>query len=232
MALIGGGAFPKPGEVSLSHRGVLFLDELPEFKRGVLEVMRQPMEDGIVTISRATTSLTFPAEFMLIASMNPCPCGYFGAEIPNHHCTCEMGAIMRYRNRISGPLLDRIDIHVEVPTVSYADLASLPTGDTSTTIRQRVNKARSIQRERFAEAGIFSNAQMNSKLLRKYCELDKASHALLQNAIDKMGYSARVFDRILKVARTIADLEGITTIKSEHISEAIQYRTLDRKYWS
>ncbi len=232
VALIGGGAFPKPGEVSLSHRGVLFLDELPEFKRGVLEVMRQPMEDGIVTISRATTSLSFPAEFMLIASMNPCPCGYFGADIPNHHCTCEMGAIMRYRNRISGPLLDRIDIHVEVPTVSYADLASLPTGDTSTTIRQRVNRARSIQRERYAEAGIFSNAQMSSKLLRKYCELDKASHALLQNAIDKMGYSARVFDRILKVSRTIADLEGIETIKSEHISEAIQYRTLDRKYWS
>lgn len=232
VALIGGGAFPKPGEVSLSHRGVLFLDELPEFKRGVLEVMRQPMEDGIVTISRATSSLTFPAEFMLIASMNPCPCGYFGAEIPNHHCTCEIGAIMRYRNRISGPLLDRIDIHVEVPTVSYADLASLPTGDTSAVIRQRVNKARARQHERFAEAGIFSNAQMNSKQLRKYCELDKASHALLQNAIDKMGYSARVFDRILKVARTIADLEELDTIKSEHISEAIQYRTLDRKYWN
>jgi len=232
VALIGGGAFPKPGEVSLSHRGVLFLDELPEFKRGVLEVMRQPMEDGIVTISRATSSLTFPAEFMLIASMNPCPCGYFGAEIPNHHCTCEMGAILRYRNRISGPLLDRIDIHVEVPTVSYADLASLPTGDTSAVIRQRVNQARARQHERFADAGIFSNAQMNSKQLRKYCELDKASHALLQNAIDKMGYSARVFDRILKVARTIADLEGLEAIKSEHISEAIQYRTLDRKYWN
>jgi len=232
VALIGGGAFPKPGEVSLSHRGVLFLDELPEFKRGVLEVMRQPMEDGIVTISRATSSLTFPAEFMLIASMNPCPCGYFGAEIPNHHCTCEMGAILRYRNRISGPLLDRIDIHVEVPTVSYADLASLPTGDTSAVIRQRVNQARARQHDRFADAGIFSNAQMNSKQLRKYCELDKASHALLQNAIDKMGYSARVFDRILKVARTIADLEGLEAIKSEHISEAIQYRTLDRKYWN
>jgi len=232
VALIGGGAFPKPGEVSLSHRGVLFLDELPEFKRGVLEVMRQPMEDGIVTISRATSSLTFPAEFMLIASMNPCPCGYFGAEIPNHHCTCEMGAILRYRNRISGPLLDRIDIHVEVPTVSYVDLASMPTGDTSAVIRQRVNQARARQHERFADAGIFSNAQMNSKQLRKYCELDKASHALLQNAIDKMGYSARVFDRILKVARTIADLEGLDAIKSEHISEAIQYRTLDRKYWN
>jgi len=232
IALIGGGAFPKPGEVSLSHRGVLFLDELPEFKRAVLEVLRQPLEDGIVTISRAATSLTFPAEFMLIASMNPCPCGYHGANIPNHNCTCEWGAIQRYRNRISGPLLDRIDIHVEVPTVTYADLASLPTGDKSIDIRSRVNKARAIQRERFGEGGIYNNAQMNSKMLRKYCILDKASHALLQNAIDKMGYSARVFDRILKVARTIADLEGLKDISPEHISEAIQYRTLDRKYWS
>lgn len=232
IALIGGGAFPKPGEVSLSHRGVLFLDELPEFKRAVLEVLRQPLEDGIVTISRAATSLTFPAEFMLIASMNPCPCGYHGANIPNHNCTCEWGAIQRYRNRISGPLLDRIDIHVEVPTVTYADLASLPTGDKSIDIRTRVNKARAIQRERFAETGIYNNSQMNSKMLRKYCILNDASHALLQNAIDKMGYSARVFDRILKVARTIADLEGNKDISPEHISEAIQYRTLDRKYWS
>ncbi len=232
IALIGGGAFPKPGEVSLSHRGVLFLDELPEFKRAVLEVLRQPLEDGIVTISRAASSLTFPAEFMLVASMNPCPCGYQGSNIPNHNCTCEYGAIMRYRNRVSGPLLDRIDIHVEVPTVTYADLAALPTGDKSIDIRARVNKARAIQHERFQEAGIFNNSQMNSKQLRKYCILDDASHALLQNAIDKMGYSARVFDRILKVARTIADLEGRTDIHSEDISEAIQYRTLDRKYWN
>jgi len=232
IALIGGGAFPKPGEVSLSHRGVLFLDELPEFKRAVLEVLRQPLEDGIVTISRAASSLTFPAEFMLVASMNPCPCGYQGSNIPNHACTCEYGAIMRYRNRVSGPLLDRIDIHVEVPTVTYADLASIPTGDKSIDIRTRVNKARAIQHERFKDAGIFNNSQMNAKQLRKYCILDAASHALLQNAIDKMGYSARVFDRILKVARTIADLEGLKDISSEHISEAIQYRTLDRKYWS
>jgi len=232
VALIGGGAFPKPGEVSLSHRGVLFLDELPEFKRGVLEVLRQPLEDGIVTISRASTSLTFPAEFMLIASMNPCPCGYFGANIPNHVCGCDSGAITRYRNRISGPLLDRIDIHVEVPTVQYKDLSALPTGDTSATIRARVNKAREIQHRRFDQAGIFNNSQMNSKMLRKYCVLDDASHALLQNAIDKMGYSARVFDRILKVARTIADIEGVERINSDHISEAIQYRSLDRKYWS
>ncbi len=231
IALIGGGAFPRPGEVSLAHRGVLFLDELPEFKRGVLEVMRQPLEDGIVTISRAAQSLTFPAEFMLIASMNPCPCGYFGSSIPNHPCTCEYGAIQRYRGRISGPLLDRIDIHVEVPTVTYADLASLPSGDTSAHIRARVNAARDIQRRRFAEDGIFCNAQMNSKLLRKHCQLDAPSQAQMQNAIDKLGYSARVFDRILKVARTIADLEALPGITSEHISEAIQYRTLDRKYW-
>ncbi|MDZ4183041.1 MAG: YifB family Mg chelatase-like AAA ATPase [Candidatus Cloacimonadaceae bacterium] len=232
IALIGGGAFPRPGEVSLSHRGVLFLDELPEFKRAVLEVLRQPLEDGVVTISRAATSLTFPAEFMLIASMNPCPCGYYGSNIPNHPCSCEFANIQRYRNRISGPLLDRIDIHVEVPTVSYADLTSLPSGDKSADIRARVNKARNIQTQRYQADGIFCNAQMGSKLLRKYCKLDERSHALMQNAIDKMGYSARVFDRILKVSRTIADLEGSAEIRSEHISEAIQYRTLDRKYWS
>ncbi len=231
VALIGGGAFPKPGEVSLSHRGVLFLDEMPEFKRTVLEVLRQPLEDGIVTISRASSSLTFPAEFMLIASMNPCPCGYYGADIPNHSCTCDSGSIMRYRNRISGPLLDRIDIHVEVAAVAYSDLSSLPTGDSSLDIRKRVNDARELQRERFKENGIYNNSQMNSRMMRKYCELDKDSNALMQIAIDKMGYSARVFDRILKVSRTIADLDGSENIKSEHISEAIQYRTLDRKYW-
>ncbi|MBW6513208.1 MAG: YifB family Mg chelatase-like AAA ATPase [Candidatus Syntrophosphaera sp.] len=230
-ALVGGGAFPRPGEVSLAHSGVLFLDELPEFKRDVLEVMRQPLEDGVVTISRTATSLTFPAEFMLIASMNPCPCGYFGSNIPNHPCTCEFGAIQRYRGRVSGPLLDRIDIHVEVPAVSYSDLAALPSGDRSADIRARVNKARSIQRERYATEGIFCNAQMSSKLLRKYCQMDDAIQALMQNAIDKLGYSARVFDRILKVSRTIADLEGLADISSDHISEAIQYRTLDRKYW-
>ncbi|NMD12162.1 MAG: ATP-binding protein, partial [Candidatus Cloacimonetes bacterium] len=204
---------------------------LPEFKRGVLEVLRQPLEDGIVTISRASQSLTFPAEFMLIASMNPCPCGYFGSSIPNHPCTCEYGAIQRYRSRISGPLLDRIDIHVEVPSVTYSDLASLPSGDSSADIRARVNRARAIQRERYANDGIFCNAQMNSKLLRKHCALDAPSQSQMQHAIDKLGYSARVFDRILKVARTIADLEGLAAIKSDHISEAIQYRSLDRKYW-
>jgi len=231
IALIGGGTFPRPGEVSLAHRGVLFLDELPEFKRQVLEVLRQPMEDGVVCISRAVSSLTFPAEFMLIASMNPCPCGFFGANIPNHRCTCLDAAVLRYRSRISGPLLDRIDIHVEVPTVTYADLASLPAGDRSSDIRKRVNQAREIQRHRFQHDGIYCNAQMSSKMLRKYCKTDDASHALLQNAIDRLGYSARVFDRILKVARTIADLDGRSEIRSEDISEAIQYRTLDRKYW-
>lgn len=232
IALVGGGAFPRPGEVSLAHRGVLFLDELPEFKRGVLEVMRQPMEDGVVTISRAVQSLNFPAEFMLIASMNPCPCGYFGSNIPNHPCSCLSASIQRYRSKVSGPLLDRIDIHVEVPTVGYSDLSALPTGDSSKVIRARVNKARQIQRERFAEEGIFCNTQMNSKSLRKHCKLDPDSHALLQNAIDKLGFSARVFDRILKVSRTIADLEESPLIRAEHISEAINYRTLDRKYWS
>lgn len=231
VALIGGGAFPKPGEVSLSHRGVLFLDEMPEFKRTVLEVLRQPLEDGVVTISRASSSLTFPAEFMLIASMNPCPCGYYGADIPNHSCTCDAGSISRYRNRISGPLLDRIDIHVEVAAVAYADLSAMPTGDSSLDIRGRVNAARELQRERFKADGIFNNSQMNSRMMRKHCELDKESNALMQIAIDKMGYSARVFDRILKVSRTIADLENSEKIKSQHISEAIQYRTLDRKYW-
>ena len=195
-------------------------------------MLRQPLEDGIVTISRAASSLTFPAEFMLIASMNPCPCGYFGSNIPNHICNCDFGAIQRYRSRISGPLLDRIDIHVEVPTVSYADLTSLPTGDNSSIIRDRVNKARSIQHQRYAQEGIYCNAQMSSKLLRKYCKIDLQSQALMQNAIDHLGYSARVFDRILKVARTIADLEEKENITSDHISEAIQYRTLDRKYWS
>ena len=230
-ALVGGGTFPRPGEVSLSHRGVLFLDELPEFNRAALEVMRQPMEDGVVTISRAVQSLSFPAEFMLIASMNPCPCGYYGSNIPNHVCSCAPAMIQRYQSRISGPLLDRIDIHVEVPGVTYADLASLPSGDSSAVIRARVNRARGIQHSRFASESFFCNTQMNSRALRKYCKLDADSHALLQNAIDKLGYSARVFDRILKVSRTIADLEESPGIRAEHISEAIGYRSLDRKYW-
>ncbi len=230
-SLVGGGTHPRPGELSLAHHGILFLDEFAEFPRHVLEMIRQPLEEGQVTVSRAKGTLRFPARFILIAAMNPCPCGYFGASIPNHYCTCEPGAIARYRGRVSGPLLDRIDIHVEVPSVSYADLSGLPSGDRSAVIRARVNKARQVQRARYADEGIFCNAQMSSRLLRKYCKLDADSQAQMQHAIDHLGYSARVFDRILKVSRTIADLEGLANINSDHISEAIQYRTLDRKYW-
>ncbi len=232
IALIGGGAFPKPGEVSLAHNGVLFLDELPEFKKNALEVLRQPLEDGIVSISRAAQSLAFPAQFMMIASMNPCPCGYFGCSIPGHTCNCTYPMITRYRARISGPLLDRIDIHIEVPAVSYQELKSKPAGEKSIHIRERVNKARQIQLDRFKGDNIFCNAQMSSKMLRKYCILDEECHILIKKAIDYSGFSARVYDRILKVARTIADLSGEKDIKPDFISEAIQYRSLDKKYWS
>lgn len=231
IALIGGGAYPRPGEVSLSHNGVLFLDELPEFKKNALEVLRQPLEDGIVNISRAAQSLCFPAEFMLIASMNPCPCGYFGSNIPGHVCNCPDSIVSKYRSRVSGPLLDRIDIHVEVPAVQFQDLNAQPTGETSAVIRARVNQTRLIQQERFKKEGIFCNAQMNPKLIRKYCKLTPESVEILRHAIDKMGYSARVYDRILKLARTIADLVRDADIRTEHVSEAVQYRTLDRKYW-
>jgi len=232
VALIGGGSYPKPGEVSLAHNGVLFLDELPEFKKTVLEVMRQPLEDGIVTISRAVQSLTFPANFMLVASMNPCPCGYFGSNIPGHVCTCTPSMIQKYISRISGPLLDRIDIHVEVPAVKYDELSTDPKGEKSINIRKRVNEARKIQLERFAKnKNIFSNADMVSKHIRMYCKIDQECKQLLKIAIEKLGLSARAYDRILKVSRTIADLDKSIHIKPEHISEAIQYRSLDRKYW-
>lgn len=230
MALIGGGVHPKPGEVSLAHNGVLFLDELPEFNKNVLEVLRQPMEDEEVTISRALMALTFPARFMLVSAMNPCPCGYFGD--PNHHCTCTPGMIQRYVSKISGPLLDRIDIHIEVPTLSYQELSEKSVGESSEVIRERVNNARKRQLERYKDRkGMFCNAQLNSKDIRKYCIIDEPSEQLLQMAIQKFGFSARAYDRILKVSRTIADLEDSEDIKAEHISEAIQYRTLDRKYW-
>lgn len=224
--LIGGGQIPKPGEVSLSHNGVLFLDELPEFKKNVLEVMRQPLEEERVTISRAATSLTYPARFMLVAAMNPCPCGYFGD--PNNECSCTLPQIHRYRSKISGPLLDRIDIHIEVPAVKYRDLASRDPGEPSCEIKKRVNQARKIQLDRFKGMKIYCNAQMNNRHIKKFCQIDEASQKLLETAIDKFGLSARAYTRILKVARTIADLEGEENILSHHLSEAIQYRSLDR----
>ena len=228
--LIGGGHIPRPGEVSLAHHGVLFLDELPEFKRSVLEVLRQPLEDGHVTISRATMSLTYPASFMLAAAMNPCPCGYFSD--PNKECTCTPQAIQKYMSRISGPLLDRIDIHIEVPAVKYKELSSKPTGEPSVLIRERVNRARQVQIERFhGRRGIYSNARMEAKDVRTFCKMDAQGSDLLKMAITKLGLSARAYDRILKVSRTIADLEGVPDIRPEHISEAIQYRSLDRNLW-
>jgi magnesium chelatase family protein len=227
--LIGGGAIPKPGEVSLAHNGVLFLDELPEFARNVLEVMRQPLEDGQVTISRAITSLTFPARFMLAAAMNPCPCGFFGDS--SRECSCTPTMIQRYISRISGPLLDRIDIHIDVPAVKYTDLASKAPGEPSLEIRQRVARARRIQQDRFTGEKIYSNAQMTPRLIRRHCEIEEDSRRHLEHAMTKMGLSARAYDRILKVSRTVADLENSECIRAVHISEAIQYRSLDRNYW-
>ncbi|RMF54560.1 MAG: ATP-binding protein, partial [Calditrichaeota bacterium] len=228
--LIGGGKYPRPGEVSLSHHGVLFLDELPEFKKNVLEVMRQPLEDGRVTIARASLSITYPANFMLAAAMNPCPCGYY--TDPNKECTCSPVQIQRYISRISGPLLDRIDIHIEVPAVRYQDLASESGGEKSEVIRERVQKAREIQLQRFKDSKhLFCNADMQSKDIRKHCQVDERGQQLLKMAITQLGLSARAYDRILKVARTIADLSGSETIEPEFISEAIQYRTLDRNLW-
>jgi len=227
--LIGGGRIPKPGEVSLAHHGVLFLDELPEFKKNVLEVMRQPMEDGTVTIARAALSLSYPANFMLVAAMNPCPCGYF--TDPVHECNCTIPQIQRYRSKISGPLFDRIDIHIEVPAVKYKELSSESKGEYSEQIRSRVNQARKIQSERFkAVKNIYCNAHMGSKEIRKFCNIDDAGHNLMKKAITRFGLSARAYDRILKVARTIADLEGSSDIQARFISEAIQYRSLDRDF--
>ncbi|NOZ62504.1 MAG: YifB family Mg chelatase-like AAA ATPase [Calditrichaeota bacterium] len=226
--LIGGGHIPRPGEVSLAHHGVLFLDELPEFKKNVLEVMRQPLEDGRVTISRAAISLTYPAQFMLAAAMNPCPCGY--ATDPNHECSCTPPQIQKYLSRISGPLLDRIDIHVEVPAVKYSELSSDQSGEPSSNIRDRVEQAREIQLRRFAnKANIYCNARMESRDIRKFCKIDDKCQELMKMAITKIGLSARAYDRILKVARTIADLEHSQEIQPQYISEAIQYRSLDRQ---
>ena len=209
---MGGGAIPKPGEVSLAHNGILFLDELPEFKKNVLEVMRQPLEDGMVTISRAVTSITYPATFMLMAAMNPCPCGYHGD--PKKECSCSPIQIHKYRAKVSGPLLDRIDIHVEVPPVKYKELADNTGGETSSQIKERVNRARKIQEERFKGKGIYSNSQMRPSQVRKQSRPDEAGLKLLETAIDKLGLSARAYDRILKVSRTIADLDNSETVLS------------------
>ncbi len=225
--LIGGGQIPKPGEVSLSHNGVLFLDELPEFKRNVLEALRQPLEDGQVTISRAVTSLTYPASLMLVAAMNPCKCGFHGD--PFHQCFCTPHQIQTYRSKVSGPLLDRIDIHVEVPAIKFNEISSDTPGEASEAIRTRVTGARAIQQERFKSDGIYANAQMRPRHLRKYCKIDQSCQALMETAMNRLGLSARAYNRILKVARTIADLENSENIASEHLAEAIQYRSLDRK---
>ena len=228
VAMVGGGAMPKPGEVSLTHNGILFLDELPEFKRNVLEVLRQPLEDGSVTISRALTSITYPASIMLICAMNPCPCGYLGDARPQHQCVCSPSQIHRYRQRVSGPLLDRIDIHVEVPAVPYKDLSNEYCGEPSEIIRGRLRKARQIQITRFSRDNIYSNAKMRSKHIRKYCVLKPEARNIIETAMHKLGLSARAYTRILKVSRTIADIAEAEHIEAEHVSEAIQYRTLDR----
>jgi magnesium chelatase family protein len=224
--LIGGGVMPRPGEVSLAHHGVLFLDELPEFKKTVLEVLRQPLEDGRVTIARAAMSLAFPARFMLVAAMNPCPCGYQGD--PAHECTCTPTQIQRYRSHISGPLMDRIDLHVPVPAVKYKDLGTDTCGEKSSVIRDRVTKARKIQAQRFANEKIFANAQMPQRLLRKYCRLDDEGEKLIQSVMQRLNLSARAYTRVLKLSRTIADLEGANNIQPQHVAEAVGYRSLDR----
>jgi magnesium chelatase family protein len=227
IGLIGGGNTPRPGEVSLSHNGVLFLDELPEFKKHVLEVLRQPLEDGRVTISRALMSITYPSRMMLVSAMNPCPCGYLGD--PLHPCSCTPTMMQRYRSRISGPLLDRIDLHIEVPAVKYRDLADRNDGECSAAIGRRVETSRLVQQERFKGTRVHSNAQMTPRFIKKFCEPDAAGHRMLELVTDRLGLSARTYNRILKVARTIADLEGKENIREQHIAEAIQYRSLDRK---
>lgn len=224
--LIGGGSVPRPGEVSLAHHGVLFLDELPEFKKNVLEMLRQPLEDGQVSISRAAMSLTYPASFMMVAAMNPCPCGYLGD--PKHDCTCTPLMIQRYRTRLSGPLLDRIDLHVEVPRVPHRDLADPKDGETSAAVRARVEAARAIQRERLGCFGVHANARMQTRHIRKFCILDAEGERLLETVTDRLGLSARTYTRILKLARTIADLAGEERIRQPHLAEAIQYRGLER----
>ena len=230
VAMVGGGAFPQPGEISLAHNGILFLDELPEFNRSVLEVMRQPLEDRTITVSRARLSVDYPANFMLVASMNPCPCGYYNH--PDRPCLCSPGAVQKYMNRVSGPLLDRIDIQVEVVPVPFEKISDGHPSECSEAIRERVMKARAIQEKRFAvHEGIYSNAQMTSKQLHEYAVPDAAGLSLLKVAMQRLNLSARAYDRILKVSRTIADLEASPNIEACHLAEAIQYRSLDRETW-
>ncbi len=228
--LVGGGANPMPGEVSIAHNGILFLDELPEFNRNVLEVLRQPVEDGHVTISRAKTTISYPARFMLVGAMNPCPCGWHNSN--QKECTCSPSQVHRYRSKVSGPLLDRIDIHLEVPAINYRELAEVTPGEKTAVIRARVEQARRMQFRRFRSSKIFKNSEMSSRMIDKFCEIDDDSKKLLEMAMDKFGFTARAYHRILKVARTIADLEGETAIGTPHIAEAIQYRTLDRREWA
>lgn len=227
--LTGGGSIPMPGEISLAHNGVLFLDELPEYNRNAMEVLRQPLEDGVVTISRAAGRLTYPCNVMLIAAMNPCPCGYYGH--PTRKCTCTQAAVSHYLAKVSGPLLDRIDLHVEVMPVEFDDLSDNTRAEPSEVIRKRVNAARKIQNERYAGTGITCNAMLTPAMLQKYCVMTEGAKTLLKNAFERMGLSARAYDRILKVARTIADLDKSENIDTKHIAEALQYRSLDRKYW-
>ncbi|PKN16978.1 MAG: hypothetical protein CVU71_18035 [Deltaproteobacteria bacterium HGW-Deltaproteobacteria-6] len=217
---------PHPGEISLAHLGVLFLDELPEFKRNALEALRQPLEEGTITITRSSVTAGFPARFMLVAAMNPCPCGYFGDRV--HSCRCSPQQIRQYQTKISGPLLDRIDLHIEVPSVKYRALTGKEEGESSAMVRERVDNARRLQKNRFGDSGIVTNARMSEKQIRSFCAIDEESHQLMEMAIEKLGLSARAMNRILKVSRTIADLEGREKIEPSHVAEAIQYRSLDR----
>lgn len=230
VALVGGGSFPQPGEISLAHNGVLFLDELPEFKRTVLEVLRQPLEDRVVTISRAKFTVEYPASFMLVSAMNPCPCGFYNH--PDKECVCPPGVVQKYLNKISGPLLDRIDIHIEVTPVPFSELSAERSSEKSADVRERVVRARMVQEERYQGRKIHCNAQMSSQDLRRICRIDAAGKALLEKAMERLGLSARAYDRILKVGRTIADLAGSPDIRTEHLAEAIQYRSLDREGWA